>query len=43
MAVSRFEILGVSLPMILVDPASASAPARVRAAVDWLDGASSGP
>ena len=33
---SRFEILGVGLPMILVDPASASAPARIRAAVDWL-------
>lgn len=34
---SRFEILGVTLPLILIDPASASAPARIRAAVDWLD------
>lgn len=36
MANSRFEILGHSLPMVLVDPAAASAPARIRAAVDWL-------
>lgn len=33
---SRFEILGESLPMILVDAGSASAPARIRAAVDLL-------
>jgi len=33
---NRFEILGTSLPMVLIDPASASAPARIRAALDWL-------
>ena len=31
-----FAILGCALPRILLDPASASAPARVRAALDWL-------
>jgi serine kinase of HPr protein (carbohydrate metabolism regulator) len=35
-AQSRFTILGLTLPMIGVDPASASAPARIRAALDWL-------
>lgn len=34
---NRFEILGTSLPLVLIDPASASAPARIRAALDWLD------
>ncbi|MBI2718522.1 MAG: HPr kinase/phosphatase C-terminal domain-containing protein [Rhizobiales bacterium] len=33
---SHFEILGRQLPMVFVDPTSASAPARIRAAVDWL-------
>ncbi|MGQ0484492.1 MAG: HPr kinase/phosphorylase [Hyphomicrobiales bacterium] len=30
---SRFEIAGVSLPLIRIDPAAASAPARLRAAI----------
>lgn len=33
---SRFEVLGISLPLVLIDAAKASAPARVRAALDWL-------
>ncbi len=33
----RFEILGTSLPMVQIDLASPSAPARIRAALDWLD------
>lgn len=33
---SCFEVLGTRLPMILIDPVSASAPARIRAALDWL-------
>ena len=33
---NRFEILGTSLPIVLIDPDSASAPARIRAALDWL-------
>ena len=33
---SRFEILGIGLPLTLVDAAKASAPARVRAALDRL-------
>ncbi len=32
----RYEILGTPLPTVLIDAASASAPARIRAAVDWL-------
>ncbi len=35
---SRFEIAGLTLPLILIDPASASAPARLRAALAWLIG-----
>jgi HPr kinase/phosphorylase len=35
---SRLEIAGLTLPLILIDPASASAPARLRAAVAWLLG-----
>lgn len=31
---SRFDLLGVSLPLLLVDPLAASAPARIRAALD---------
>ena len=34
---TRYELLGRSLPTVLIDPASASAPARIRAAVDWLE------
>jgi hypothetical protein len=30
------EILGISIPMVRLDPRSASAPARVRAALDRL-------
>ena len=33
---SRFEVLGVSLPLALIDAGKASAPARLRAALDWL-------
>jgi serine kinase of HPr protein (carbohydrate metabolism regulator) len=36
LAASRFEVLGSTLPLVQVDPAYASAPACVRAAVDWL-------
>jgi len=31
---SRMEILGVAIPLILLDPQTASAPARLRAALD---------
>jgi HPr kinase/phosphorylase len=31
---ARMEILGVSVPLILLDPQNASAPARLRAALD---------
>ncbi len=31
-----FEILGLSLPLVEIDAASVSAPARLRAAVSWL-------
>ncbi len=34
---AHLEILGVTLPLVLVDPVSASAPARIRAALDWLE------
>jgi serine kinase of HPr protein (carbohydrate metabolism regulator) len=34
---NRYDILGTSLPIVCVDPTSASAPSRVRAAVDWLE------
>lgn len=34
-----FEALGVGLPLVLIDPSKASAPARVRAALDWLGAA----
>ncbi len=34
---SRLDILGISLPLIFIDPLSASAPARIRAAADWLE------
>ena len=32
----RFEVLGIGLPLALIDAAKASGPARVRAALDWL-------
>lgn len=31
-----FDVLGMVVPLVLVDPSQASAPARVRAALDWL-------
>lgn len=34
-----FKLLGIDLPMIEIDPKLPSAPARVRAAADWLAGA----
>ena len=34
---SLYEVLVKALPLVHVDPAQASAPARVRAAVDWLN------
>lgn len=33
---SRMDILGLALPLVLIDPESASAPARIRAALDHL-------
>lgn len=39
LARSLMEILGLPLPLVLIDPASASAPARIRAALDHLGGA----
>lgn len=33
---SRFDILGATLPLILIDPEKPSAPARIRAALDHL-------
>ena len=33
---SRYEVLGVGLPLALIDPGKASAPARLRAALDWI-------
>lgn len=34
LARARMEILGIAIPLVLVDPVSASAPARIRAALD---------
>lgn len=31
---ARMEILGIAIPLVLIDPESASAPARIRAALD---------
>ncbi|WP_373502892.1 HPr kinase/phosphorylase [Aestuariivirga sp.] len=31
---ARMDILGISIPLILIDPEKASAPARIRAALD---------
>jgi hypothetical protein len=32
------EILGLAIPLVLIDPQSASAPARIRAALDHVSG-----
>lgn len=32
-----FEVLGIALPMVRIDPTQPSAPARLRAALDWLE------
>ena len=37
--VNRFDILGASIPLILIDPEKPSAPARIRAALDHIGGA----
>lgn len=34
---TRMDILGLAIPLVLIDPESASAPARIRAALDHLD------
>jgi len=34
LARARMEILGIAIPLLLIDPESASAPARIRAALD---------
>jgi serine kinase of HPr protein (carbohydrate metabolism regulator) len=34
LARARMEILGLGVPLVLIDPQSASAPARIRAALD---------
>jgi hypothetical protein len=31
---ARMDILGIAIPLVLIDPESASAPARIRAALD---------
>lgn len=36
LARAAMEILGLGLPLVLIDPESASAPARIRAALDHL-------
>ena len=36
---ARMEVLGIGLPLILLDPRNASAPARLRAALDQFIGA----
>jgi HPr kinase/phosphorylase len=36
LAEQSFELLGLSLPRVDIDPAAASAPARLRAALDWV-------
>jgi hypothetical protein len=37
LADARHRVLGVSIPLIEIDPAAASAPARVRAAILYLE------
>jgi serine kinase of HPr protein (carbohydrate metabolism regulator) len=34
LAQARMEILGIAIPLVLIDPEKASAPARIRAALD---------
>ena len=34
---AHLDILGLSLPLVLIDPACASAPGRIRTALDWLE------
>ena len=36
---ARMDVLGIGLPLILLDPLNASAPARLRAALDQFTGA----
>lgn len=36
LARARMEILGLAIPLVLIDPEKASAPARIRAAIDHL-------
>jgi serine kinase of HPr protein (carbohydrate metabolism regulator) len=36
LARARMDILGMAVPLVLIDPESASAPARIRAALDHL-------
>ena len=36
LGISRFDILGTSVPLILIDPEKPSAPARIRAALDHI-------
>jgi HPr kinase/phosphorylase len=36
LALARMDILGRAIPLVLIDPNSASAPARIRAALDHL-------
>ena len=36
LARSRMDILGMAIPLVLIDPETASAPARIRAALDHL-------
>jgi HPr kinase/phosphorylase len=36
LARARMEILGLAIPLVLIDPETASAPARIRAALDHL-------
>jgi len=35
---ARMEILGLAIPLVLIDPQSASAPAHIRAALDHVSG-----
>jgi HPr kinase/phosphorylase len=39
LSTSRMEVLGIGLPLVLLDPFNASAPARLRAALDQFAGA----
>jgi HPr kinase/phosphorylase len=36
LARARMEMLGLAIPLVLIDPGTASAPARIRAALDHL-------